>query len=1069
MTARTNTSRKWIECAIVLTRRLCLAWAVALWALPAAAQSPPSSPSPPPTLESIRAAYPGASHVPKWQSGWDALNVKPEAAAPTDEAQKPKDLGKGVLAKGPVSGRGTPLQYRIEACFPTEMRNLFSEVDMVPTGPDGALRPLNYVEGGSISKNAREAIRGQNTWLLWGEGNEAFWGWLQENGYGLADFLILADSRNRENRFRNAGLINQPGMKTQRDSSKKILGLYLDQADGDNVLLKQPDTDVDANKKLVKRPEPPPKHPTELFKVGDEKLYRDTISKLANDGVDPTVYGYPSGIVGLRLMPNPDFFGDTPEAKVARGYWQSRVVEQGDDNFYTESAIHADPKLVRPFRMSMTCGFCHVGPHPLNPPADPEAPKWSNLSSTIGDQYWTPPKAFSNLKKSNSFLWQFVASQQPGTIDTSLVSTDHINNANTINAIFEVNARLARAMLNPPEQQSTFNLLIPSVEDGPISKANPRHTPRVLLDGSDSIGVRGALARVYLNIGAYSEQWRHLHNPVIGFKPQRPFELPTIAEKSVYWRTTMTYRIPQLEAFFTYKNKASGESVTQPMKLAYAPGGKAKIAAESAAAAAGRGVFLKNCAICHSSKQPADFALTFSGDWNKPGMTTAAATVALPMDFNEWESFKSSDAYRKYVERIVALAGTPSASGDAFLSDNYLSSDIRIPITLVGTNSGRAVATNGMKGQVWDNFSSDDYKALPAVGAVRFFNPYLKYSSDEERRTRKPDKWGNNDAYAPPAGGPGYYRPASLVSLWATAPYLHNNALGRYTHDPSVEGRLTAYEDGIDKLLWKENRKTFSSNDRPGDMRFLHGELAQQDQGFIYRTTARSWIDIPGVFVRPLLVGILGETLTSILTLYLWLLLAAIAVLLVFIGQSRHAGFTLALFAVLVAVVLRVTGVDAIYPSSWWVPGIAAVAALVFWVRPQIRTVARIFFALVAAAFLIVAGVATAFVDGKLGPLKVGPIPMGTPVNLVMNINPEAPVGVLIDAVSGMTRGMLRIRKDGLRDTDGSALFAFEQEAGLALLKASKCPDFVLDRGHWFAEALSDEEKRQLKAFLKTL
>ena len=573
MNDRTNTSRNWMECAMVLTSRLCLACAVTFVALPVTAQSPPSS------LESIRAAYPGASHVPKSQSGWEALTNNVEAAAPTDEASKPK-TEKGVTAKGPVTGRGTPLQYRIEACFPTEMRNLFSEVDKVPTGPDGALRPLNYIEGGSISPNAREAIRGQNTWMLWGEGNEAFWGWLQENGYGLADFLILLDSRNRESRFHDAGLMNQPGMKTQRDSSKKILGLYLDQADGDNVLLKQPGKDFDANRKLVKRPEPPPNHPTQLFKLGDTKLYVDTISKLANDGVDPNVYGYPSGIVGLRLMPNPDFFGDTPEAKIARSYWQSRVVEQGDDNYYTESAIHADPNLVRPFRVSMTCGFCHVGPHPLNPPADPEAPKWANLSSTIGDQYWAPPKAFSNLKKSNSFLWQFVASQQPGTIDTSLVSTDHINNANTINAIFEVNARLARAKLNPPEQQSTLNLMIRGLEDAPQFQANPRHTPRVLLDGSDSIGVEGALARVYLNIGAYSEQWRHLHNPVIGFKPQRPFALPTIKEKSVYWRTTMQHRIPQLEAFFTYRNKASGDfsTCTQTRSPGMTPSERMKLA-----------------------------------------------------------------------------------------------------------------------------------------------------------------------------------------------------------------------------------------------------------------------------------------------------------------------------------------------------------------------------------------------------------------------------------------------------------------------------------------------------------
>ena len=107
------------------------------------------------------------------------------------------------------------------------------------------------------------------------------------------------------------------------------------------------------------------------------------------------------------------------------------------------------------------------------------------------------------------------------------------------------------------------------------------------------------------------------------------------------------------------------------------------------------------------------------------------------------------------------------------------------------------------------------------------------------------------------------------------------------------------------------------------------------------------------------------------------------------------------------------------------------------------------------------------FVNGRLGNLAVGPIPAGTPVNLIMNLNPQAPTAVFVDATSGLTRGILRVRKDNLKGD--KALKAFEEEAGLPLLKASKCPDFVLDRGHWFAEGLSDEDKISLKAFLKTL
>jgi hypothetical protein len=351
-------------------------------------------------------------------------------------------------------------------------------------------------------------------------------GTLQERGYGLADFLILLDSRQRDHRFRDSGLINQPGMKKQTDPRKRVLGLYLDQADGDEIKLKQPpEGEMDGNgKPLTRPPQAPAGHPSLVFKPGDQKLYNDVISQLPKDGVDYDVYGYPSGVVGLRLMPNPDFFGDSPQAKKAREYWKKRVQEAPEDAYYTKTDINTDPQLVRPFRPSMACAFCHVGPHPLSPPADPENPKWENLSSIIGNQYWVPKKAFANLTESDNFLHHFLASQQPGTIDTSLVSTDHINNPNTINAIFEIPARLERAEQNSPEYQGIANLPMPSVEDG-ISGTNPRHTPRVLLDGADSIGVFGALSRVYLNIGTFAEEWSRCHNPIIGFEPQRPFSM----------------------------------------------------------------------------------------------------------------------------------------------------------------------------------------------------------------------------------------------------------------------------------------------------------------------------------------------------------------------------------------------------------------------------------------------------------------------------------------------------------------------------------------------------------------
>jgi hypothetical protein len=49
------------------------------------------------------------------------------------------------------------------------------------------------------------------------------------------------------------------------------------------------------------------------------------------------------------------------------------------------------------------------------------------------------------------------------------------------------------------------------------------------------------------------------------------------------------------------------------------------------------------------------------------------------------------------------------------------------------------------------------------------------------------------------------------------------------------------------------------------------------------------------------------------------------------------------------------------------------------------------------------------------------------------------------------------------------AMVASPSIAVPALLKVSKCPDFVTDRGHLFGTGLADDDKRALIAWLKRL
>ncbi|PYL56241.1 MAG: hypothetical protein DMF31_13020, partial [Verrucomicrobia bacterium] len=105
-----------------------------------------------------------------------------------------------------------------------------------------------------------EEIMGRNTWNLWSGGNQHFWNHAAQDSYGLMDLLKMLDNRKfpRGARFKILGLVNEPGFRTA--SKPDEFGLWLDE-----------------------QVEPEPK------------------------GIDETIYGKSSGVLGFRLFPNPEF------------------------------------------------------------------------------------------------------------------------------------------------------------------------------------------------------------------------------------------------------------------------------------------------------------------------------------------------------------------------------------------------------------------------------------------------------------------------------------------------------------------------------------------------------------------------------------------------------------------------------------------------------------------------------------------------------------------------------------------------------------------------------------------
>src|SRR5262249_37608185 len=159
-----------------------------------------------------------------------------------------------------------------------------------------------------------------------------------------------------------------------------------------------------------------------------------------------------------------------------------------------------------------------------------------------------------------------------------------------------------------------------------------------------------------------------------------------------------------------------------------------------------------------------------------------------------------------------------------FLDGNYLSTDVRIPVTLLRTNACSPLATNALRDNIWDNFSSESYKTLPSVGVVTVYDPYT----------------GEKTPYRMPAGGRGYTRPPSLIALWSSAPYLLNNSVGPFDQDVSVDGRMRSFNASIEQMLWPEKRE--------------HDQvLGDKVPGMIDRTTARSYVYIASAYLPDLL------------------------------------------------------------------------------------------------------------------------------------------------------------------------------------------------------------------------
>jgi hypothetical protein len=106
--------------------------------------------------------------------------------------------------------------------------------------------------------------------------------------------------------------------------------------------------------------------------------------------------------------------------------------------------------------------------------------------------------------------------------------------------------------------------------------------------------------------------------------------------------------------------------------------------------------------------------------------------------------------------------------------------------------------------------------------------------------------------------------------------------------------------------------------------------------------------------------------------------------------------------------------------------------------------------------------------------IRLGPIPPGTPIGLLANLNllsedrDLAARARQFERVSSVMVPLLeRLHKLGGNATSEQARAAFADMVD-PLLGLSKCPDLVINRGHEFGRQLADQDKNALIEFLKT-
>jgi hypothetical protein len=632
--------------------------------------------------------------------------------------------------------------------------------------------------------NESECV-GRLIWFKATAGNERFHTYTFQQRVGvLIDWYRVLRTDQRDDRFRAWGIINDPACCKPGDPdcpAKNPDETYgFDWCPGDDVLLK-----------YVGKPG----YVDPACGLKDAAL--DTTDPHTKGGkVDQRhsacdlKFGTSTGALGFRKFPNPRF--EASKWRQVNGgssaTWDGFRKTMRDTGVPSDERVSklADASIEPPFLIGTTCGSCHIAFDPRNPPADPARPKWENIHGLIGNQYTRMSELLGSGMARASLEWQMFAHPRPGVTDTSAISHDQVNNPGTINALINVSQRPTfaaesitkwrkadscgaekdpqKCWCEPGRDGKCWVHSTRSDDKTPVNVAGKRITlegvHHILKGGEDSIGALEAIQRVYFNIGSCAEQcWvNHLTDfrqvdPQQRGYGQTPFNIGQCRRDCPNFRA-IEDRLQNLLDFFV---SAEGEAM--------------------------------DLHVARSNERRAKNA-------GAPAYTRTDLIDDLEKEFGQGAVRRGRDLFAQNCARchssIPESQGGPFANRDFHAVNeshprkvraDFLGNDQSTPVTEVGTFRCRALHSNHMAGHLYHEYGSETLRARNVVAAVPEQTP-LK------------------------TGGRGYYRNVSLVNVWATAPFMHNNAIGPEIcgnpHNKDNDFNRARYVDQNGRLLDKQ-------------------------------------------------------------------------------------------------------------------------------------------------------------------------------------------------------------------------------------------------------------------------